>query len=91
MSQPTQTAGRGSRVFTILASATILALSGVFAFASENAPSSVDTPTVTTSVSSGFSADLSSETSSGAFGVGTGATSSSAGGGGTIPSPSTGN
>lgn len=89
MSQPIDTAGRGSRVFTILASATILALSGVFAFASESTPPSADTA-ATTSVSSGFSADLTSEASSGAFGVGTSVTSS-AGGGGVISSPSTGN
>lgn len=90
MSQPTTTAGRGSRVFTILASATIITLSGVFAFANESTPPSANIAE-TASVSSSFSADLSSETSSGAFGVGTGASSSSAGGGGAIPSPSTGN
>lgn len=89
MSQPTTTAGRGSRVFTILASATIITLSGVFAFANESTPPSANIAE-TPSVSSTFSADLTSEASFGGFGVGT-AASSTSGAGGVIQSPSTGN
>lgn len=91
MSQPTTTtpAGRGSRVLTIAVSATILALSGVFAFASERTPTPADTAEVP-SVTSTFSADLTNEATFGGFGAGTSASSSS-GSGGSIQSPSTGN